>query len=226
MERDEKLEAEPAAGEFSSTASGLFVPASARDDGKPKRERESKQMKKPQHERGQAETAEPRAEQGEETPEALRAQLEEERARAQGYLANWQRATADFQNYKRRTEEERSNYQRLANLSFVLNILPIVDDLERALASLDVKLAGLQWVEGIRQILRKFQGALQASGVQEIPADGEDFDPNKHEAIGQDEGEEGKVVRVVQKGYTMGDRVIRPAMVLVGRGSPEFEFRQ
>lgn len=153
-----------------------------------------------------------------ETVETLRAQLEEERNRAQSYYQNWQRAAADFQNYKRRTEEERQKNTLYANLALVLNMLPIADDLERALATIDVKLAGLQWVEGVRQIARKFAGALEASGVKEIPAEGQDFDPNVHEAIAQDEGEAGKVLRVVQKGYTMGDRVIRPAMVIVGRG--------
>lgn len=153
------------------------------------------------------------------TADQLREQLEAERARAQGYLAQAQRATADYQNFKRRTEQEKADYQRLANLALVLNILPAADDLHRALDNVDVKLAGLQWVEGIRQIQRKFEGALQASGVQEIRADGEEFDPTRHEAIGQLPGEDGKVVRVLQKGYTMGDRVIRPAMVMVGDGT-------
>src|SRR3712207_2736182 len=115
----------------------------------------------------QTETGQTGAEQDEMTPDTLRAQLEDEKARAQDYLGKYQRAVADFQNFKRRTEEERANSARLANLSFVLNILPVVDDLERALASLDVKLAGLQWAEGIRAIQRKFENALQASGVQE-----------------------------------------------------------
>ena len=154
----------------------------------------------------------------EETVASLRAQLDEERNRAESYKQNWQRSAADFQNYKRRTEEERQKNALYANLALVLNMLPIHDDLERAFTSLDTKLAGLQWVEGVRQIARKFHGALEASGVKEIPAEGRDFDPNVHEAIAQDEGEAGKVVRVVQKGYTMGDRVIRPAMVIVGRG--------
>ena len=153
-----------------------------------------------------------------ETVESLRSQLDEERNRAQSYYQNWQRAAAEFQNYKRRTEEERQKNALYANLALVLNMLPIYDDLERALNNIDVKLAGLQWVEGVRQIVRKFQGALEASGVKEIPAEGLDFDPNVHEAIAQDEGEEHKVIRVVQKGYMMGDRVIRPAMVIVGSG--------
>lgn len=158
------------------------------------------------------------AAEGEETVETLRAHLEEERARAQSYYQNWQRTAADFQNYKRRTEEEKQKNTLYANLALVLNMLPIADDLERALDNIDVKLAGLQWVEGVRQIARKFQGALEASGVKEIPAEGLEFDPNLHEAIAQDVGEEHKVIRVVQKGYTMGDRVIRPAMVIVGNG--------
>ncbi len=129
------------------------------------------------------------------------------------------RLQADFQNYKRRTEEERQKNAMFANLALVLNMLPIHDDLERALNNLDTKLAGLQWVEGVRQIARKFEGAMEASGVKEIRAEGEEFDPNLHEAIAQDAGEHNKVIRVVQKGYTMGERVIRPAMVIVGNGN-------
>jgi molecular chaperone GrpE len=172
---------------------------------------------------GSPETAAPEREQDaapttDQSPETLRAELEAARAEAQDNFAKFQRTLADFQNYKRRTEEERAQAARLANLTFVLNVLPIVDDLQRALDSLDVKLAGLQWVEGIRAIQRKFEGALEASGVTEIPTEGQQFDPNVHEAIGEDIGDEGKVVRVLQKGYRIGDRVIRPAMVMVGNG--------
>ena len=156
-----------------------------------------------------------------ETVESLRAQLAEERERAQSYQQNWQRAAADFQNYKRRTEEERQKNALYANLALVLNVLPIYDDLERALANLDVTLAGLQWIEGVRQISRKFQGALDVSGVKEIEADGQPFDPNLHEAIAEGPGPTGTVARVVQKGYTMGERVIRPAMVIVGNGQEQ-----
>src|SRR5438874_2645987 len=74
--------------------------------------------------------------------ESLRAQLSEEKTRADGYLAQWQRAAADFQNFKRRTEQERDEYGRLANMAFIINILPAVDDLDRALANVDTTLAG------------------------------------------------------------------------------------
>lgn len=187
-------------------------------------------MNKDQHERGgtaeEAEAptghAEP-AVQTDEPADALRAQLDQARAEAQENFGKYQRALADFQNYKRRTEEQRADYRRDANAALVINILPAIDDLDRALASVDAKLAGLQWIEGIRQIHRKFQGALTALDVTEIDADGADFDPRLHEAIGHVPGEEGKVVQVVQKGYMVGDRVVRPAMVMVGNGQDSAE---
>jgi molecular chaperone GrpE len=150
--------------------------------------------------------------------DGLRATLAEEREKTQAYMANWQRAAADFQNFKRRVEQERSEIGRLANAAFVINLLPLVDDLERALGTVDVKLAGLTWIDGIWLIYRKFQQILENAGVKEIQADAQRFDPNVHEAIQEAPGEEGKVISVVQRGYMLGDRVIRPAMVIVGRG--------
>ena len=153
--------------------------------------------------------------------DALKAGLEEEKKKAETYLANWQRAAADFQNYKRRTDQEREELGRLANAALVINILPILDDMERALTSVDARLAGLTWIDGIRLIYRKFQAVLEASGVREIKAEGEDFDPRFHEAVMYGEGEEGKVISEVQKGYMLGDRVIRPSAVVIGRGPKE-----
>jgi molecular chaperone GrpE len=154
---------------------------------------------------------------------SLEAQLEEEREKAQGYLASWQRAAADHQNYKRRVEQEREDSARLGAAALMFNLLPLVDDLERALASVDVRLAGMTWLDGIRLILRKFQALLDMNGVTEIEADGQTFDPNLHEAVMFGEGEEGKVTSVVQKGYRLGDRVLRPTMVVVGRGDKPSE---
>jgi molecular chaperone GrpE len=150
--------------------------------------------------------------------EGLRAALHKEREKAQGYLASWQRAAADYQNLKRRMEQERSEVGRLANAALVINLLPLLDDIERALRTVDTKLAGLTWIDGVWLIYRKFQAVLENAGVKEIPAEGEAFDPKLHEAISQAPGEEGKVVSVVQKGYTLGERVVRPAMVIVGQG--------
>jgi molecular chaperone GrpE len=149
---------------------------------------------------------------------ALQAKLREEREKAEGYLASWQRAAADYQNLKRRMEEERSEVGRLANAALVINLLPLIDDLERALRTVDSNLAGLTWIDGIWLIYRKFQAVLESAGVKEIAADGQAFDPKVHEAMGEAPGEEGKVVSVVQKGYQLGDRIVRPAMVIVGKG--------
>jgi len=153
--------------------------------------------------------------------EDLKERLEEERAKAEKYLANWQRAEADFANYKRRTEQERDEQRRLANATLIINILPIVDDLERALASLDIRLVGLTWFDGIRLIHRKLQLVLENAGVSVIEAEGQPFDPRFHEAIQYAEGEEGKVLAEVQRGYKLYDRVLRPAMVIVGKGKEE-----
>ena len=158
--------------------------------------------------------------------EGLQARVAEEKEKAQTFMANWQRAAADMQNLKRRMEQERSEVGRLANASLVINLLPLMDDLERALHEVDVKLAGLTWIDGIRLIYRKFEAVLQNAGVSEIEADGQQFDPNVHEAIGEAPGEEGKIVSVVQRGYKLGDRVIRPAMVVVGAAGPPAEQEQ
>jgi len=162
--------------------------------------------------------AEPPAAGDESDSASLQAQLEEERGRAQSYLASWQRTQADFQNYKRRTEDERANERALYNRTLVLNMLPALDDLERGLAALDAETATQGWVEGMRQVQRKFVGALAASGVQPIEAEDQIFDPHLHEAVGQLDGPADTVVRVLQRGYLIGDRVLRPAMVMVGNG--------
>jgi molecular chaperone GrpE len=160
--------------------------------------------------------------------ETLKTRLKEAEERAEANLASWQRAVADYQNFKRRTEQERQEVVRLANAALIINCLPLIDDLERALTSVDTRLAGLTWVDGIRLIYRKFQAVLEASGVSEIKTEGETFDPNVHEAVMFGEGEEGKILSEVQRGYKLGDRVIRPAMVIVGKAKedPETEKRE
>jgi molecular chaperone GrpE len=155
-------------------------------------------------------TAEP-AEAGDENIEALK-------ERADRMYANWQRSAADFINYKRRVEEERAETARFANAALVINMLPVYDDLERAIGTVDANLAGLNWVQGIDAIYRKFGRLLEAMGVTPLEAEGAMFDPAAHEAVGRQPGEDGKVLHVVQQGYKLGERVIRPAMVIVGNG--------
>ncbi len=152
------------------------------------------------------------------TQESLTEQLAQEKEKAESYLASWQRAAADFQNYKRRVEQEREELARISNAALIINMLPLIDDLERALQNVDMRLAGMTWLDGIRLIQRKFQALLEMNGVTEIEADGQGFDPNIHEAVMFGDGEDGKVISVVQKGYRLGGRVLRPAMVVVGQG--------
>jgi molecular chaperone GrpE len=149
--------------------------------------------------------------------EALKKQFEENQAQAAEYKDGWQRAVADFQNYKRRTDAEKAETYQDAVGSIVKRYLPILDDLERALAA---RPADLAWVEGVELIYRKLQAILEAEGIKRIEAEGRMFDPNVHEAILQEpsEGHEsGQVIAVVQKGYMLGERVIRPAMVRVAQ---------
>jgi molecular chaperone GrpE len=152
---------------------------------------------------------------------ALKQALTEEKARGEGYLTNWQRVQADFVNYKRRNQQEQKETSKFVNAAFMFSLLPILDDLERAFTSIPPHLAQLTWVDGIRLIERKLQGILEARGLSPIKALGEQFDPKFHEAAMHSKGKEEIVIEELQKGYQLGDRVIRPAMVVVGNGEEE-----
>ena len=153
--------------------------------------------------------------------ETLKQTLAEEKQKAENYLANWQRAQADFINYRRRSEQEKEEISKFANSVLMLSLLPILDDLERALTSIPSNLAKLSWVDGVRLIERKLQASLEAQGLSPIKALGEPFDPKFHEAAMHGKGKEGIVIAELQKGYKLHDRVIRPAMVVVGEGEAE-----
>ncbi|MFN0093790.1 MAG: nucleotide exchange factor GrpE [Dehalococcoidia bacterium] len=156
-------------------------------------------------------------------PPADSAEAEKLREQADQYYKNWQRSAADFINYKRRVEQEKGEQSRFATAATVINLLPIYDDLDRAVANVDPNLTHLQWVQGVVAISRKFSHLLESMGVTEINAAGEPFDPALHEAIARQPGEDGKVLHVAQRGYKLGDRVVRPAMVIVGEGGAPTE---
>jgi molecular chaperone GrpE len=144
--------------------------------------------------------------------------LEVERKKAAEYLAAWQRTQADFINFKRRNEQERQDFNSFANAQLLLGILPVLDDLERALNAIPEEFAGHDWVEGIRLVERKFRTVLEGQGVKPILSLGMAFDPNYHEALRKDKGEEGMVIGELQKGYMLNNRLLRPARVVVGSG--------
>jgi molecular chaperone GrpE len=154
----------------------------------------------------------------EEDIESVTRALAEEKEKAEKYLANWQRAEADLINFKKRSEQEKAEITKFANAVLVMSLLPILDDFERALDNVSIKLAGFTWVDGIRLIQRKLQAVLESQGLSQIDALGNDFDPAIHEAVLSEEGEEGKVIEELQKGYKFHERVLRPAMVKVGKG--------
>jgi molecular chaperone GrpE len=156
-------------------------------------------------------------------PDTSRAleELEEQLAKAQSesaeYKDGWQRSVADFQNYRRRVEAEKAETYQTAVGNIIKRYLPILDDMERALAA---RPADLAWVDGVELIYRKLQSILEAEGLKRIEAVGQMFNPNFHEAILQEpaEGvESGRVIAVVQNGYMLGEWVIRPAQVRVAQ---------
>jgi len=153
--------------------------------------------------------------------EALKQALIEEKKKAEDNLAGWQRAQADFINYRRRSEQEKEEIGKFANAALMLDLLPILDDVERAFAAIPPHPAKASWIDGIRLIERKLWASLEAQGLSQIKALGEPFDPNFHEAMRQDKGREGTVVEELQRGYTLHDRVIRPSKVVVGNGEEE-----
>ena len=150
--------------------------------------------------------------------ETLQQALAEEKEKAEKYLANWQRSQADFDNYKKRSEQEIGEVIEFARGALISNLLPVMDDLQRALASVPAELDESNWTEGIKLIYNKFKATLEAQGLTEIKARGEPFDPRLHEAVMQQEGEEGMVIEETQKGYKFRGKVIRPSLVIVGRG--------
>jgi molecular chaperone GrpE len=153
---------------------------------------------------------------------ALQAELEKAQAQAAEYLEGWQRARAEFANYRRRIEAEREEIRCRSNEALLLKLLPIVDDFERALQVLPAELADHPWVDGVRMILNKLHTLLESENVTPVSAVGQMFDPQWHEAMMQEETTEhpdGTIIEELRKGYRLGDRVLRPALVKVAHNS-------
>jgi len=150
--------------------------------------------------------------------EALQQALAEEKEKAEKYFANWQRSQANFENYMKRAELEKSEVVESANRGLIFSLLPILDDFEIALASPPAGADQQNWTEGVRLIYNKLKSTLESQGLTEIKAEGERFDPYYHEGVGEVEGEEGMVIKQLRKGYKFKDKLLRPSMVMVGKG--------
>lgn len=154
------------------------------------------------------------------SPEQLRQLLQQERQKSNEYLEDYKRARADFVNLKRRTDNERNTISLEARERLILRVLPIIDDFQRAVSNVPENLKSEPWVNGVTLIENKLKKLLDQEGITEIPAENTEFNPHLHEAVYRDEeaqGERDWVSEVYQKGYKMGDKVIRHAMVKVGR---------
>lgn len=152
--------------------------------------------------------------------ERLQALLEEAEREKDQFKALAQRAQADLINFRKRAEEERGELVGNAGARVVLHVLPVLDDVERALANApaEVSQAEAGWLEGFRLIERKLNGILAAEGLQRIEAEGAAFNPFEHEVVGYFTAEgrpEGEVLQVTRQGYRMNGKVLRPAQVVV-----------
>ncbi len=150
----------------------------------------------------------------------LETRLAQAEAQASEYKDQWLRATADYKNFKRRAELERSELIRSASSALLLKLLPVMDDFERAIDNISPEIAETAWWGGTQLIAQKLRTILESEGVKAIVAVGTPFDPNLHEAVLYEdaEGQDGIVIGELQRGYKLGDRVLRPSMVKVGRG--------
>ena len=148
----------------------------------------------------------------------LQSSLDEMTATAEEYLEGWQRARAEFANYKKRILKENTGIHQVARGEVIKIFLDVLDDLERALDEKPAEGDGKTWASGIELIVQKLHNRLEAEGVSPMKALGEDFDPNIHEALMQEESDEyesGKIIEVMQEGYWIGEKVLRPALVRV-----------
>lgn len=152
---------------------------------------------------------------------ALAEELQQAQEKAKEYFDGWQRERADFANYKRRVERDQQTLSQNIKGEVVKKYLSVLDDLERAMKNRPGDGALESWASGIELIMRKIQAILEAEGVKRIPAETEEFNPSRHEAITYEDSPDhksGEIIEVVQQGYTLGDRVLRPALVRVARG--------
>jgi GrpE. len=145
--------------------------------------------------------------------EGLKKQLDE-------YENMLKRAMADYDNYKKRVEREREDIQRYSNEKLIIDLLPIIDNMERAIESFKDNETFKDYYDGMRIVLNQLYKVLEKYDVKEIQALGEEFNPYLHHAIAQVEDDEHKsntVVEVLLKGYTLKDKVIRPSLVKVAK---------
>jgi molecular chaperone GrpE len=162
----------------------------------------------------------PAAEGAAESPAALHEALSAKTQEADRLQDRLLRLQAEFENYKKRISREKAEFLKFAHEGLVLDFLPVLDSLERALGAARAEAGSTPLLEGIEMIARLFRSVLEKAGVRPMEALGQPFDPAYHQAVAQVEtsqGDAGLVVEEIQKGYLIEGRVLRPAMVKVSR---------
>lgn len=149
---------------------------------------------------------------------ALQTELEQAQSRISELTVISQQALADLQNFKKRTEEEKTKFVTFANATLISDIIPMLDNLDRALAHLPEDPAARNWAEGILAITNQLHSLLTNRGLETISASTGVFDPNLHEAVMTDTGPADQILRELEKGYRLSDRVLRRSKVVVGNG--------
>ncbi len=180
--------------------------------------KETAETEAPEH----AEGAVPEGESSRPDPAALAQALEAKTAECEEYKDMLLRARAEFDNYRKRMQRDAERLRKTATEALIRDLLPVLDNLERALAHADE--ASPAFAEGVAMVLTQLRESLAARGLEVIPAAGCPFDPEVHEALSQLPSEEhpaGVVAEEYQRGYRIGDYLVRPAKVVVSGGPPE-----
>lgn len=197
-------------------------------DGKDENRGSEEQMNMPQQdesketERSTEQTDAQGRNESEETLEGLQEKIKEYETEIEELVDKYRRKAAAFSNYRKRQQRERENESIRLRTEVLGELLPVVDDFRRALQNVPEQAEDKEWMEGIILIQRKLEGLLDKYEVKPFEALGESFDPNYHSALLQAESEEypaGIVMEEIEKGYLIGDRVLRPALVKVSSGT-------
>jgi molecular chaperone GrpE len=156
--------------------------------------------------------------------EQLAGELQIAEQRAAEAEAGWQRARADYANLKRRHAEERAEVAGMASDRLLSRVVELADDFDLAIEHVPEEVRGTPWVEGISAIDRKLRALLEAEGIEAMDAEGQPFDPQTQQAISYEDTADvpdGTVIKVLQRGYVIRDRVLRPALVAVARNDDD-----
>lgn len=149
---------------------------------------------------------------------ALQNELEDTKTKLAELTQISQHALADLQNFKKRSEEEKAKFIVFANSLLITELLPVLDNIDRAIVHLPEDPAAREWANGILAIIKQLEKTLKKQGMEKIPVENQTFDPNFHEAVMTQPGEKDLILQEMEKGYKIQDRVLRRSKVVVGNG--------